>query len=163
MKIFYRLGELSIGHTVNFLIVYGFEYVLYPFTIWHLGPLKGGAVMALSSLVICLVTLWFYDWSKRDWLGIESIKGLKKTNNANTCRQILAFILRLGEIPAFLALSIYTDPFITTAYMREGAFNGMSRRDWIIFWASWIIGNLGWILIISGGIWFIREYFVTSL
>jgi hypothetical protein len=37
------------------------------FVIWKLGLLVGGVIMALLSLVACLLTLWFYDWSQRDW------------------------------------------------------------------------------------------------
>lgn len=40
--------------------------------------------------------------------------------------------------------------------MRRGAFNGMTRRDWGIFLASWLIGNLEWIFVLSGGIWLVR-------
>jgi len=52
---------------VNWLMVYGFDYALYPFAIWKLGALAGGGIMALASLVICFFCLWFYDWSKREW------------------------------------------------------------------------------------------------
>ncbi|MEX1117308.1 MAG: formyltransferase family protein [Terrimicrobiaceae bacterium] len=128
-----RLGELALGHTVNWLTVQGFDYILYPFVIWKLGPLLGGGIMALASLVICLLTLWFYDWSKRDWLGIEAIKELQEPGEAKGLRKLFARALKAGNIPAFLALSIYTDPFITTAYMRRGAFTAMTRRDWEIF------------------------------
>jgi len=34
--------------------------------------------MALASLVVCLLQLWFYDWSKRDWLGIEAVKSVSR-------------------------------------------------------------------------------------
>ena len=38
------------------------------------------------------------------------------------------------------------DPFMTTAYLRrqEGAFNGLTRRDWDIFSASVLVGNAYW-------------------
>lgn len=157
MKAVFRIGELALGHVVNWLTVQGFDYVLYPFVIWRLGPLIGGGIMAMASLTICLLMLWFYDWSKRDWLGIETIKNFKNPGEATGIRRILAKFLKLGEVPAFFALSIYTDPFITTAYMRKGAFNGMTRRDWGIFLGSWIIGNGEWILILSGGIWIVRR------
>ena len=34
-------------------------------------------MMAISFL-ICLLILWFYDYSKRDWLGLEVAKDLKE-------------------------------------------------------------------------------------
>jgi len=152
-----RIGELALGHTVNWLTVYGFDYFLYPFVIWKLGPFVGGGIMALASLLICLLTIWFYDWSKRDWLGIEAIKNLRDVTGLTGMRKWLARAMQWGTIPAFFALSIYTDPFITTATLRNGAFNGMTRRDWTIFLCSWIIGNGEWIAILSGGIWVVRE------
>lgn len=152
-----RVGELTLGHVVNWLVTYGFDYGLYPFVIWKLGPFFGGGIMALASLVVCLLCLWFYDKSKRDWLGIEAVKDLKDPGEFKGLRKLLARVLRMGEIPAFLALSIYTDPFITTAYMRKGAFTSMTSRDWGIFLGSWVIGNGEWILVLSGGIWLVRE------
>jgi hypothetical protein len=155
MKIL-RLGELALGHTVNWLLTYGFDYALYPFVIWKLGAVGGGGIMALASLVICLLCLWFYDWSKRDWLGIEAVKELREPGEAKGLRKLLVRILQWGDLPAFFALSVYTDPFITTAYMRRGAFTSMTSRDWGIFLGSWIIGNGEWILVLSGGIWLVR-------
>ncbi len=153
-----RTGELTLGHTVNAALTYGFDYVLYPLAIWKLGPWVGGGLMAGASLVICLFLLWFYDWSGRDWLGIEAVKSLREAGGG-PLRKILARVLQWGDVPAFLALSIYTDPFITTAYMRKGAFNGMTRRDWSVFLASWLIGNGEWILVLSGGIALLRFLF----
>jgi len=98
----------------------------------------------------------FYDWSKRDWLGLEAVKSLRDPGDAKGLRKLLARALQSGDLPAFFTLSVYTDPFITTAYMRKSVFNGMTRRDWWIFLGSWIIGNGEWILILSGGIWIVR-------
>lgn len=61
-------------------------------------------------------------------------------------------MLRWGDLVVCVALSIKFDPFITTAYMRHGAFNGMSRRDWRNFWVSWFIGNAYWTFVCFGGV-----------
>jgi hypothetical protein len=50
------------------------------------------------------------------------------------------------------ALSIWSDPFITIACLRRGAFNGMTRRDWRIFFSSFLIANGWWALACFGGI-----------
>lgn len=52
----------------------------------------------------------------------------------------------------FLFLSIKFDPFITTAYMRHGKFNGMTKRDWKIFTGSLLLGNVYWTLACYMGI-----------
>ena len=52
----------------------------------------------------------------------------------------------------FFFLSIKYDPFITMIYMRHGAYNGMSNRDWKIFTGSLILGNAYWTLACFMGI-----------
>jgi hypothetical protein len=79
-----RAAILGIGLLGNFLIANGFDYVLYPWVIWKLGPLHGAAVMTLASFLICWATLLFYDWAKKDWLGIETLKELR--DNAGNSR-----------------------------------------------------------------------------
>lgn len=147
-----RVGELSIGYLVNWLIVHAFDYVLYPFVIWKLGLAWGFVVMALLSFVVCVLTLWFYDWSGRDWLGIEAVKQLRDYGGSARWRRWLSWAMRRGDLAACVLLSIKFDPFITTAYMRHGAFNGMSRRDWRNFLVSWFLGNAYWAFVCFGGI-----------
>jgi hypothetical protein len=158
MKLSQRIGELTIGHTVNAVVLlYGFDYILYPYVIWKLGLVRGGALMALLSLLSCLLTLWFYDWSKRDWLGIEAVKQLFRGEVKTRWRRLLAWALAKGDLPACVILSVYADPFITTACLRRGAFNGMTARDWRIFFGSWLIGNGWWALACFGGIQALKE------
>ena len=139
-----RFGELTVGHVVNLASVWAFDFLLYPVVIHKAGLLRGGAIMSVVSFIVCLISLWFYDWSGRDWLGIEAIKSLKTYEGTRYSRRLLAWILRRGDAAACLALSIKFDPFITVTYLRKGAFNGMSGRDWRIFVASWLIGNVYW-------------------
>lgn len=148
-----RVLELGVGHTVNAVVfVYAFDYVLYPFMIWRFGLLYGGCVMSVISLIACLLTLWFYDWSKRDWLGIEAVKQLRDGQAKTRWRRVLAWALAKGDLPACVLLSLYSDPFITTACLRRGSFTGMTTRDWRIFWSSWFIANAWWMLACFGGV-----------
>jgi hypothetical protein len=99
-RLLQRIGELALGHTVNTLVLgYAFDYVLYPFAIWKLGLLKGGVSMAFLSLVTCLLTLWFYDWSQRDWLGIEAVKQLRDGEAKTRWRRVLASARFIGTCP----------------------------------------------------------------
>ena len=43
------------------------------------------------------------------------------------------------------------DPFVTTVYMRHGAgaYSGLSTRDWKIFWASVLVANLWWTIVVT--------------
>jgi hypothetical protein len=147
-----RTAELVVGFTANKAQEYLFDYLLYPFVIFKLGLWRGGLVMALLSLVSCLLLLRFYDRLKRDWLGIEAVKGLKDYAGQSRFRRMAAWLLQRGEPVACLFLSIKFDPFITTLYLRRGSYNGMTRRDWKIFVASWLIGNVYWTFVCFGGV-----------
>src|ERR1035441_4929203 len=103
MKLSQRLGELTLGHAVNAMMFYGFDYVLYPFVMWKMGLVRGGIVMSVLSLISCLLTLWFYDWSKRDWLGIEAVKQLRDGEANTRSRRVLAWALAKRDLPACVA------------------------------------------------------------
>jgi hypothetical protein len=126
-----RVAELAIGYSANSLLSVLFDWVLYPAVIYWLGIFKGGVTMTLLSMLACLAMMKFYDWSKRDWLGIEAIKGLREYGGNNRLGKLMARILTKGDIVVFLFLSINLDPFITTTYMRRGRnqYNGMGKRD----------------------------------
>lgn len=148
-----RIAELAIGLTANkILSTLAFDYFLYPFIIYKFGILRGGVAMTALSFIACFLTMKFYDWSKRDWLGIEAIKSLKEYKGNTKAGHLISRIMKKGDLAAFLFLSLYYDPFITTAYMRHGAYNGMSKRDWKIFIGSLILGNAYWTLACFMGI-----------
>lgn len=140
-----RLGELALGISTNSLITLGFDYMLCPALIYWLGLIYGGIIVALLSFVTCLLMLWFYDWSKRDWLGIEAIKTLREHRGDSRFRRMIGTLLRMGDIPAVVLLSVWQDAFITMVYFRRGQYNGMTGRDWSVFIASWAVGNSVWL------------------
>jgi hypothetical protein len=139
-----RIAELTLGHTVNQTVNYLFDYGLYPLMIFWLGLGWGFVVMAGLSFLACWLQMRFYDWSKRDWLGIEAVKSLKDYAGASRTRRLLAWILRRSDSVACVLLSIKFDPFIVTAYLRREAVDGLTRRDWNIFLLSGLIGNAWW-------------------
>lgn len=147
-----RVAELTVGYTVNQVIVWIFDFVLYPFAIYRFGLGWGFAVMACLSFFACWLTMLFYDWSKRDWLGIEAIKGLKEYDGPNRSARWLAWAMRRSDPVACALLSVKFDPFIVTAYLRREHFGGMTRRDWRIFLLSWFIGNAWWSLLCYAGV-----------
>ncbi len=62
------------------------------------------------------------------------------------------WILIQSDLKACVLLSIRLDPFIVTCYLRQGAFGGMTRRDWKIFLLSWFIGNAWWSIVVFSGL-----------
>jgi hypothetical protein len=144
-----RLAILAIGIFVDtFIIDYLFDYVLYPFVIWKLGIILGGFVMMGLSAIACYLSFLFYDWSKKDWLGIETIKSLKNYNGVTKLGRMTSWFMKRSDPVIMLFLSIKYDAFITTAYMRHGShqYNGLNKRDWKIFSLSLVISNLYWTL-----------------
>lgn len=147
-----RFAELAVGLTAANLVGYAFDYLLYPFVIYNVGILRGGIFMTLVSFTTCITGMKFYDWSKRDWIGIEAIKEIKTYKGTRRIGRMTAWVLTKNEPVMFLFLSIKFDPFVTTAYMRHGKFNGMNRRDWTNFLGSLLVSNAYWILACYTGI-----------
>jgi hypothetical protein len=154
-----RTVELSTGLVAWKAYDYLFDYALYPFVIWKLGPWRGGSLMASLSLFVCLFLPWIYDRLRRDWIGIEFVKGLRHYRGPSRWKQVLGWLISRGDWIAFLVLSIKFGPFITTAYLRRGAYSGMAGRDWGIFLASWLLGNMLWSFICYGGVSCVRWLF----
>lgn len=146
-----RVASWIVGVSAYKAVDYAFDYVLYPWAVYALGPLKGGAVMAAASLGICLLYLRAYDYFKRDWLGIEVAKSLREYGGPSRWRRLLASILRRSDLVAFVLLSLRFDPFVTTAYMRRGSYSGMSARDWWVFFGSLVVSNGIWTALCAVG------------
>lgn len=147
-----RIAELSAGLTAIYISNKIFDYMLYPYIIYKLGILKGGMVMTFFAFIANIITMTFYDWSKRDWLGIEAIKNLKTYNGNKMIGRFTSWVLKRSDPVIFLFLSLQYDAFTTTAYLRHGKFNGMSKRDWTIFIGSLLISNAYWTLACYMGI-----------
>lgn len=149
-----RIALWATGILANKAIVYLFDYLLYPFVIWKCGIFKGGVIMAFVSFLVCWATLLFYDWSKKDWIGIETIKELKEYEGGKIMGRLFSWFIKKSDPVAILVLSIYFDPFVTTAYMRRGAhkYNGLEKRDWAIFIFSVLFGNFYWTLVAFTGV-----------
>ena len=75
--------------------------------------MTGVAIMMLLSLLACVILVQLYEWSKRDWLGIETIKGMKDYQGASILGRMTAWILQRSDPVVFLFLTIKEDAFIT--------------------------------------------------
>lgn len=153
-----RFAILAVGFLGNKAMVWIVNYGVDPFLVARYGFLKGGIATMIFSFFICLATIVFYDWSKKDWLGIELVKEMKEYEGRNRIGQAIKWLLRKGDVVALVGLSILTDPFITLVYLRKGAnqYNGMGRREWMIFLVSTFISNLWWVTVVFGGIQIVR-------
>ncbi|TAK57491.1 hypothetical protein EPO17_01810 [Patescibacteria group bacterium] len=59
---------------------------------------------------------------------------------------VTLWALNKNDTCAFVALSITQDPFVTTVFLRHGRFDGLRKKDWVIFTASALLCNGYWIL-----------------
>lgn len=148
----FRLGTIALGHTVNKLWDWAFDYGLYPYVIYLCGLAWGFVIMAMLSFIICWLLVLFYDWSKRDWLGIEAVRDLKEYDGKSRYRRWMGWLLKRSDAMACILLSIKFDPFIVTVYMRRERFGGMTSADWRIFLLSWLIGNAYWSIVCFTGV-----------
>lgn len=149
-----HLGILGIGLLANLGMTKGFDFILYPLVIYFFGVIWGGLIMIFLSFIICYLTILFYDWSKKDWLGVETMKMLKELEHHHYIYKFITSIIKKSDPIVMILLSIKFDPFITVIYMRHGThrFNGLSRRDWKIFFSSLLIANIYWTVISYFGI-----------
>jgi len=154
-----RIGILALGLTTNAAMVYGYDFFVYPYLIATYGFWLGLFYAIPGSTVLCLLSLWFYNVTKQDWLGIETIKRLRDESAKGKIRKFLHRIANKGDILSFLFLSLRHDAFIVTVYMRRGNGNySMSVRDWKIFWASMLVADVWWGLLVFGAIEAFREW-----
>jgi hypothetical protein len=147
-----RIGIMAVGHTFKQVEEFIFDYTMYPAIIAWLGAVMGGLVMTAFSALICYLYILFYDWSKKDWLGLELLKEVRDGKEKHgRVAHLVQKIARKGDLVAFFVLSAYTDPFVTTVYLRKmsGSYNGLSPRDWKIFWASVLTANLWWTVVVT--------------
>lgn len=143
-----QLGQIALGHLLNHASIILFDYLLYPAAMVWFGLIEGGLIMTTLSAVYCYFIILVYRWSGRDWLGIEIVRSIRDgPQHASNTLRILRAILKSGQIPALIILSVRYDPFITVTYLRHGTpgWSGLSGQDWMVFWTSLAISNLWWI------------------
>ena len=117
----------------------------------------------ILSMFVDLGTLKFYDWFKKDWLALETLKDLQ--NRKNFWGKLFNFVHDKNVFVTVIVLSLTSNAFIVTAYMRKGSFqyNGLTKRDWNIFLASSLLTNLYWVFLIAGGIEIIKYLYQAIL
>jgi hypothetical protein len=148
---------MAVGHTFKRVEEISFDWVFagvvtawatatYGF-VW--GSVVTFCILAPAAGIISYLEILFYDWAKKDWLGIELIKEFRdEEKHEHWFGHIIHRITRMGGVPAFILLSIHGDAFITTAYFRpkHRQYHGMHARDWMIFFGSLLLSVAYWTL-----------------
>ena len=135
-----------------YVLTWIYDYVVVSFLLWKFELIKGGIMVFILSSIVDLLTLKFYDWFKKDWLALETLKDLQ--THKGFVGKVFTFVHDKTAVVSVILLSFVVNPFVITTYMRKGAFeyNGMTKRDWIIFVSSSVISNGYWIIIVGCGV-----------
>ena len=160
-----RIGLVVVGHAAKRVEEYLFDWLLYgAIVLWSTttfgafqGSLIAFAIMAPVSALLCWLYMLLDDWAKKDIFGFEMLKELRDEElHGGFVGRLLRRVLSWGDIAAFIALSIYGDPFLVTVYLRKKAnvHRGLTRRDWSIFWGA---------VLFSNGYWTLRWAFIFEL
>jgi hypothetical protein len=148
-------ATLSAGLAMRWMINHGFDYIVYPIVLVTLGTKVGGMALIIFATVANAALIRAYDWSKTDWFLIEKLKSNVANTDHTGFKQKIFNFLKRNDILMFFILNL-DDPITATLYLRKGhyQYNGMIKRDWIIFIASNIVSNLywiaGWTAVIAG-------------
>lgn len=142
-----------------YLLTWIYDYLVVSFLLIYFGFLKGIVIVVILSMAIDLATLKFYDWLKKDWLALETLKEME--HKKNFFGRLLNFVHNKSVFVTVVVLSLTSNAFVVTTYMRKGAnlYNGLTKRDWIIFISSSLLINVYWVFIIGGGIEIIKRLF----
>lgn len=141
-----RLAQIGMGHLLYATFNWFFDNVLYIFVVYRLGLLVGGVIMTTLSLVASAAILFVYERMEIDWVGAGILARLYMAPSPSRLQRIINWAMCRGNVTIFMVLCIFQDPFITTAYFRQGRFDGLNGRDWRIFFGSVFVSNIYWTL-----------------
>jgi hypothetical protein len=142
-----RCLQIGSGHLLYGGFNHIFDYVLYPYAVYTLGMVAGGALMTLASLFQCALTLMLYERMAIDWVGGSLLMDLARKDKPTLADRAILSVAHRSKPLSFLTLCAFTDPFIVTAFFRRGAFNGLRERDWQLFFLAVVVCNLYWIVV----------------
>ena len=141
-----RITQIGTGHLIYGAFNWLFDNVFYVYVVYTFGLLAGGGMMTAFSLAQCMITLLIYERMKIDWVGAGAVLQLLDVPRPSWWRRAANASTRRGKAAAFVGCCVFSDPFITTAYFRKGRFDGLTQRDWQIFFGSVVVSNFYWTL-----------------
>ncbi|MGE0388041.1 MAG: hypothetical protein AB7Q97_25225 [Gammaproteobacteria bacterium] len=144
-----HLARIGTGHALYATFNWFFDNVLYVYVVYQWGMLRGGAVMTALSFLQCAATLIVYQRMGIDWVGAGLLAQMKRKPEPTRVERLLVWAADRNRVLIFVLLCVFQDPFITTAWFKEGRFDALTRRDWHIFVAAVLVSNLYWIFVAS--------------
>lgn len=165
-QIFKRIAQVATGWSLLSAFSWVYDNPLWLVVIAWLGLSTGSVVMTLGAMLLNFSLLVWYQKKENDWLGVNGFVMLKE-NGDKWARKVqehhnflvrtifwvpalffrlLVWAVRKNDVLAFIALSIQTDSFITTAFLRGKVGGKLTQKDHVIFVGSTAISCLYWSL-----------------
>ena len=148
-RLWQRLAQIGTGHVLYAGFNWVFDNILYVWVVYTLGVLKGGALMMAASGLQCALTLIVYQRMRVDWVGTGLLAEIRAKSDRTRLERVLVWAGNRHPVVLFTLLCVFQDPFITTAWFKQGSFERLTRRDWILFAGSVMVANVYWIFVAS--------------
>lgn len=159
-KILVIMTGWGIMETFNFL----YENPFWMWMQYKFGVINGSIYCSIGVVIVNAALIIWYQKCNIDWLGVNVLEQIKADGHKWIDRvenndkwyiripsypfaklfQLLLWLLKKNDIFTFIALSIFTDSFITTAFLRHGKFGKLNLRDLYIFLLSTLINCIVW-------------------
>lgn len=167
MGLVQRLGIIAAGHATKEGADSLFDYFIYPAVtagcVLLVSFLCGSenALLWGSALSICIMVpitgiinyayLKVYDRVGVDALGAELLKRIRHIRARGLLGLVVNPIIWLIDWTLVLLIACFEDSFVATVYARKGVeqYNGLSKRDWVIFVLTTVISNVFWVFLAS--------------
>lgn len=166
IKIFKRIAQVATGLSLLSTFNWLFDNLLWIFVLGWLGFGVGSIVMTVVAMLLNLSLLVWYQKKGTDWLGVNGFAKIKENGDkwAQKVHQhhniyvrtifwvpaaffrLLVWAMRKNDALVFIVLSIQTDSFITTAFLRGKVGGKLTQKDYVVFFGSTALSCLYWSL-----------------
>jgi len=165
-QIFKKIAVLTSAWGLLSAFSWVYDNPIWLVVIASLGVVKGSVVMTFGAMLINFFFLNLYQKYQIDWLGVNGFAMMKQDGDKWARKvhehhsflvriifwvpamffRLLVWAVRKNDVLAFIALSIQTDSFVTTAFLRGRVGGKLARKDYGIFLGSTLLGCLYWSL-----------------
>lgn len=186
-KLFKKIALLTSGWGLLSAFSWVYDNPIWLIVTASLGVVEGSIIMTLGAMILNFFFLSLYQKYEIDFLGVNGFAILKENgdkwaekvhNHHNFLVRtifwipasffcLLVWAVRKNDALAFIALSIQTDSFITTAFLRGKVGGKLTQKDYVIFFSSTALSCLYWslrngvILAILKGGWEVTKQFIN--
>ena len=161
-----RIAHVATGWGLYTTWSWFFDNPLWIFVIGWFGFGVGSVIMIIAAVINNFIFLILHQKDQAKWLGVNGLEILKEEGHqwADKLHKHKNFFIRIifwipaklfklivrmvrsNNILAFIALSIETDSFIATAFLRGDVRGKLRTKDYITFLASTILSCFYWSL-----------------